>query len=111
MSSVIEPVVPDTSQQDTEHHDHPTDKKFIEIAVILAVITALETSTYWWPEGAHTLAMITLFACMIVKFAMILLYFMHLKWDSKLFSLLFYLGLGLAVGVYAIALFTFQFFS
>ena len=59
------------------------------MAIILAVITALETSTYWWVEDAHTVAMITLFVCMAIKFVMILLWFMHLKWDSALFSLMF----------------------
>ena len=100
-----------------EHHhlsdemDHPTQGTFIKVAVVLAAITALETSTYWWPESLHTVAMVTLFVMMTLKFFMILLWFMHLKWDSKLFSLLFYIGLVLAVGVYAVALFTFHFFG
>jgi cytochrome c oxidase subunit 4 len=47
---------------------------------------------------------------MTIKFFMILLIFMHLKWDSKLFSAMFYIGLGLAVSVYIVALLTFQFF-
>ena len=40
-----------------------------------------------------------------------LMYFMHLKFDNRLFSLMFYMGLGLAVGVYVIAMMTFQFFN
>ena len=111
MSSVIEPALPDTSHHEADAHEHPTDKKFIEIAVFLAVITGLETWTYWWPESWHTFSLIVLIACMVLKFVMILLYFMHLKWDSKLFSLMFYIGLVLALGVYLVALFTFQFFS
>ena len=77
----------------------------------IAVITGIETSTYWWMDDAHDAAIVTLFVMMGIKFFMILLWFMHLKFDSKLFSLLFYLGLFLAVGVYMVTLFTFQFFA
>jgi cytochrome c oxidase subunit 4 len=92
-------------------HHHPSDLTFIKVALILAVITGIETSTYWWMDDAHDAAMVTLFVMMGIKFFMILLWFMHLKFDSKLFSLLFYLGLFLAVGVYMVTLFTFQFFA
>lgn len=115
MSATTEHVPP--SPEHHEHHhlseeiDHPTPLTFIKVALILAVITAVETSTYWWMDKAHGLAMATLFIMMTIKFFMILLWFMHLKWDSKLFSLMFYIGLGLALAVYLVALFTFQFFT
>ena len=48
---------------------------------------------------------------MTIKFFVILLVFMHLKYDSKLFGVMFYIGLGLAIGVYVAALCTFQFFA
>jgi cytochrome c oxidase subunit 4 len=47
---------------------------------------------------------------MVVKFVMVVSYFMHLKFDNKLFSFLFYVGLGLALFVYFVALATFKFF-
>jgi cytochrome c oxidase subunit 4 len=47
---------------------------------------------------------------MVVKFVMVVSYFMHLKFDSKIFSFLFYTGLGLALFVYIVALATFKFF-
>jgi cytochrome c oxidase subunit 4 len=97
-----------------EHHDHdshvPSDGYFIRVAIVLALITALETSTYWWPDSMKSFATAALLIMMTIKFFMILLIFMHLKFDSKLFSLLFYIGLGLAIFVYMVALLTFQFF-
>ena len=36
---------------------------------------------------------------------------MHLRFDNKLFSALFYTGLGLAVFVYIVAMFTFHVFD
>ena len=124
MSATIEPVEPATEHDivhavetlnETHGHAHdgehiPTDGYFIRVALILAFVTALETSTYWWPAGMKSFATPALLIMMTIKFFMIILIFMHLKFDNKLFSLLFYIGLGLAVFVYMVALFTFQFF-
>ena len=107
MSTATEHDTPGTH----EAHDHPTDATFIKVAIFLAIVTALETSTYWWPEALHTVAMVTLLVLMTIKFFVILLWFMHLKFDSKLFSLMFYIGLVLAVGCYMVALLTFRFFG
>jgi len=48
---------------------------------------------------------------MAVKFLIVVSYFMHLKFDNRIFSVLFYAGLLLAITVYVIALFTFRFFD
>jgi cytochrome c oxidase subunit 4 len=48
---------------------------------------------------------------MAVKFVIVVSYFMHLKYDNKLFSWVFYAGLILALIVYGIFLATFHFFS
>jgi cytochrome c oxidase subunit 4 len=76
---------------------------YVRIALILAAITALED--FGW------LFMPALMIMMVIKFVMVVSYFMHLKFDNKLFSWLFYTGLILAVGVYCAALATFKFFG
>ena len=48
---------------------------------------------------------------MAIKFVLVVLFFMHLKWDSKLFGRLFWAGALLAVAVYVGALATFQYFA
>jgi cytochrome c oxidase subunit 4 len=48
---------------------------------------------------------------MAIKFIMVVSLFMHLKFDNKIFSWLFYSGLILAVLVYCAFLACFQFFS
>ena len=93
---------------DSGHHT-PTDGYFIKIAVVLALLTALETSTYWIHIGGFATPLLLIL--MTIKFLMIVMIFMHLKFDNKLFSVLFYIGLGLAVLVYAVFLSTFQFFA
>lgn len=97
-------------------HDHhvPSDGYFIKVALVLAVVTALETSTYWWGDwfdgNLDSVVVPALLIMMAIKFFMIASIFMHLKFDSKIFSFMFYAGLVLAVGVYMVFLFTFQFF-
>ena len=58
----------------------------------------------------HPYATPALLIMMTIKFFMIVLVFMHLKFDSKIFGYMFYTGLGLALFVYLVFLFTFQFF-
>ena len=90
-------------------HDHPTNRYFIWTALVLALFTALETSTYWIDFGSFATPLLLIL--MSIKFFVILMVFMHLKYDSKLFGAMFYIGLGLAIGVYVATLATFQFFA
>lgn len=96
-----------------EHHDghseHRPDSYYVKVALVLAVLTALETSTYWVDLGPFFMP--ALMIMMIIKFVMVVSVFMHLKFDNKIFSWLFYSGLVLAVLVYAAFLACFQFFS
>lgn len=92
-----------------DDHHGPTDKQFVTIFFILAAITAVEVIVSYVDIGAFFLPV--LLGLMVVKFFTVVLYFMHIKFDNKLFGRLFYIGLGLAVFVYAAALSTFQFFA
>lgn len=87
---------------------HVSASFYVKIALILAVLTALETSTYYIDFGGF--AMPLLLILMAIKFVMVASYFMHLKFDNPLFSWMFYTGLLLAIGVYVAALATFEFF-
>ena len=93
----------------TDGHHTPSDSYFIKIAGFLALLTAAETATYWVHLGAF--ATPALLIMMSIKFWIIIRVFMHLKYDSKLFSSMFYIGLGLALFVYCVFLSTFQFFA
>jgi cytochrome c oxidase subunit IV len=91
-----------------EHEGHFSDRQYVLVAIFLAALTAIEVSTYYVDFGP--LFMPTLFALMIIKFLVVVSFFMHLKFDNKLFSWMFYSGLVLAIAVYVGALATFQFF-
>lgn len=91
-----------------DHEHEMSDAAYIKIALILASITALEVSTYYVNFGVLFLP--ALLTMMVIKFVMVVSYFMHLKFESRWFSFLFYTGLGLALFVYIVALATFKFF-
>ena len=87
----------------------PTDRQYIIIALILAVITAAEVALTYIDVGPIFIP--TLLVLMAAKFLVVVSYFMHLKFDNRIFSFLFYSGLLLALMVYIIALSTFRFFD
>jgi cytochrome c oxidase subunit 4 len=94
---------------EAEEHEHPSDLTYIWVALFLAVVTAIEVSTYTFDWGG--LHVPSLMVMMVVKFAVVVMYFMHLKFDSKLFRRLFVTGLITAVFVYIAALTMFHFWD
>lgn len=93
-----------------ETHDHPSDGKYIKIALILAALTAAEVATFYVEEELGALLIPLLLGMMVVKFFIVAAWFMHLRFDSKLFSRVFVAGLLLAVAVYMGFLATFEYF-
>jgi cytochrome c oxidase subunit IV len=89
-------------------HDHPSDLKYIKIAAILAALTTMEVLTYTFGMSGHALKAVVL-PIMVVKFAIVAGFFMHLKFDSKMFTTMFVAGLTFAVIVYSVMLTTFRF--
>ncbi len=89
---------------------HPSPKEYVRIGVVLAVITALEVATYYVQDQLKGALIPVLFAAAIVKFAIVVLWFMHLKFDSKTYARLFLMGLALAVTLYIVVLLCFRVF-
>ncbi len=120
MSTVTETHTDETTATEAvEHqvvHQHPTDGQYVKIALILGAITALEVGTYFWKdifgsEPSTTALVLSLFPMMIAKFLIVAGYFMHLKYDNPIFKRVFVFGLVLAVIVYMIAMFSFEYFD
>ena len=101
---------------DGEHAHGRTDKQYVMIAVLLAGVTAAEVLWSYLPVwdnatgGKHLVEVGGLLAMMAFKFFYVAANFMHLKFDDKILTRLFYAGLFLAVIVYSIALTTFHVF-
>ncbi len=96
-------------------HHGPTDAHYVRIAIALAVITAIEVAWSYLPWGDGTAIVILevggLLLMMAVKFVVVASNFMHLKFDDKILSRVFYAGLLLAIGVYVAVLVTFELFN
>ena len=80
---------------------------FVRLALVLAVITGLEIILVnlpfvtWFLYGA-------LVSLSLVKFLCVIFVFMHLRWDRVFCTLLFLIGLVLALGTVAALLALFQ---
>ncbi len=100
-------------QAQTEHgaHDHPSDRSYVGIALILALLTAAEVASFYLEGQLGGVLVPALITMMIVKFVLVVAWFMHLRFDSNLFTRVFVSGLFLAIGVYIVALTTFEFFG
>ena len=89
---------------------HPGPKEYIRIAIILAVITAFEVVVYYL-EGAQDYLIPILFFFSFIKFTLVVLWFMHLKFDSRTYARFFVMGLAGAITLFLIVLLIFQVFS
>jgi cytochrome c oxidase subunit 4 len=101
----------DTDVAHDEHEHGMSDLGYVKVALALAIITAIEVALSYMVDDLGALFLPLLLLLMVIKFFSVVLYFMHLKFDNRLFSIMFYMGLGLAIGVYIVTLFAFEFFS
>ncbi|HET7481422.1 MAG TPA: cytochrome C oxidase subunit IV family protein [Actinomycetota bacterium] len=92
--------------EEAELAHHPGPRAYVAVAVILAVITAMEVAIYYISSIAShpavLIPMLLFFA--LIKFVLVALYFMHLKFDSPVFKRLFVTGIVLALIVFGIVL-------
>jgi len=88
----------------TTHEHHPTPRLYVEIALTLGVLTAMEVSTFVIDFAWGALPL--LIVLMSIKFALVGGFFMHLKFDIRFYTRIVATGLFLAIGLYAIVLTT-----
>ena len=86
-------------------HHHPSDRTYILVALALGVLTAIEVGLYYLKASTETA--LTLLVLMALKFAVVVGFFMHLRFDSPVLRRLFVGGLCLAVTIYVIILLMF----
>jgi cytochrome c oxidase subunit 4 len=110
-SGVNGPIVPAHEAEDAAapQYSAHTDLLYVKVAAVLVALTAMEVYTSYAHWMGHVF-LVVLLVLMAVKFLLVVLFFMHLRWDSKLFGRLFWAGAILAIAVYVGALSTFHFF-
>jgi cytochrome c oxidase subunit 4 len=92
------------TDQPQAHAEHASIGTYVKVAVILTVVTALEFSVIY--IRALTPILVPLLLVLSAgKFALVVLFFMHLRYDSRALTILFAGPLLLASGI-AIALLT-----
>lgn len=99
----------DTPTSDIAHKPHPTDRQYVGIAAILAVVTAIEVSLSYIKLGNANAPLLLL--GMVVKFFLVASFFMHLKFDNKVLRRLMVSGLALALFCYVTVFMTFRQFD
>ncbi|MGH8906500.1 MAG: cytochrome C oxidase subunit IV family protein [Egibacteraceae bacterium] len=86
-----------------EGHSHPGVAQYVEIGVILAVLTAVEVTMYIYREPlGSAITVPALLALTAIKFMLVVLWFMHLRFDHKMFRRVFFFGVALATVVFGI---------
>ena len=106
----------EAATDEARHEHHPSDGLYWKVGGALGLVTALEVATYFITDDpyGHELKWVLIFGLltlMVLKFVVIVSYFMHVKFDNRLFRNVFVAGLLLAVGVYLAVLTSFEFWS
>ena len=105
-----------TTDTEHEHHPaeaaghegtgHPTEATYWKIFVLLFAITAVEVGLYYFSIPGVNLNNAALGVLATIKFVIVVGYFMHLRFDSRILRRLFVTGLVLAILVYVAYLLT-----
>ncbi len=86
------------------HIDHPTPKKYVQIAIVLGILTAIEIALYYTEDivGVFTDPILIILA--VGKFIIVVGWFMHLRFENKMVNRFFAGGMILALFLFAIVM-------
>ena len=92
---------------DEHEHGHPTPGTYTKVGLVLFILTALEVALYEITFGEHagalgdlrTVFVPVLLALSFAKFALVAMFYMHLKQDHRLFAGVFVFPLTIAAVV------------
>ncbi len=101
---------PKDAQLPPEDIHHPGPRQYVIVALVLAVLTGIEVALFYLDFIPQPVVVGSLMVLMILKFAIVALWFMHLRFDSRIFRRLFITGIILALSVFMIVLLTFGVF-
>ncbi len=89
---------PGTDDLVDEHEHHPDQRTYINVALILALVTATEVAVYYI-DALSSILVPLLAVLSIGKFVAVIGYFMHLKFDDRRFTWVFLTGLLIAASL------------
>ena len=98
--------VPDVQPQHGRgERAHPGPVEYAKIGLALAIVTAVEVAVYYM-DALEVVLVPILLVLSALKFSLVAMWFMHLRFDSRLFSTLFVGGLMLAMAIFIVVLAT-----
>ena len=96
-------------EDQSQHHEgsHPTPAKYAGIALVLLLITIVEVWALYI-EQLKSVLVPFLLVLSITKFIMVVMFYMHLKFDNRLFTWMFAscMTLAICIGLSLMALFS-----
>lgn len=103
MSQIEAEVGAEAVEHEDELAHHPEPRKYVFIGIVLAIITAIEVIIFY-VDMPTVLFVSALLVLSLMKFSLVVAWFMHLRFDSKVFRYLFITGLSFALVVFTIML-------
>ncbi len=85
------------------HRTMERSVNYLGIFILLAVLTLVETLASYLQQAAVKFPVLV--AISLIKAVLVLLYFMHLKFDSRVFSYLFIAGCLLSIPLILVMIF------
>ena len=89
---------PGTDHEVDHHADHPGERIYINVALILVAVTAIEVAIYYI-DALSGILVPALLILSLFKFVAVVGYFMHLKMDDVRFRWMFLAGLIISSSV------------
>ncbi len=95
-----------SEQLEHDERAHPGVATYLTVAGVLLIITLVEVGVFYIPAFQRILAPILLILSG-AKFGLVVLFYMHLKSDHRLFTMIFAIPLLIAIAVAVALLFLF----
>lgn len=101
---------PPDVHEEVHERRHPSPWEYVKIALILAVLTAAEVAASYM-DVDDGLKIAALLGMMVIKFVLVVLWYMHIRFDNPGYGRVFTVGIALAVAVYGVVLLCFGVFQ
>jgi len=86
------------------HIEHPTPKRYVQIAIVLGILTAIEIALYYTEDIVGVFTDPILIFLAVGKFIIVVGWFMHLRFENKMVNRFFAGGMILALFLFAIVM-------
>jgi len=90
-------------ETDAGGRPHPGPAEYLRIGLALAVITSIEVGIYYL-DISERLLIACLLVLSAIKFSLVVAWFMHLRFDNRLFTVMMVGGLTLAFVLFMVVL-------